>query len=238
MPTSLSRKTAASLANALARKTHAQLGHLFFRYEVDNQDVAGSASKRALALVKALDENRRVDLALRTAKEFLKIWPPDTVSQPEDVAEFISDLASDGFSIDEQPHDASATQTSSGTGGSATFNRSIEESASVHDEATVVVERSQDERPDTVQGSPSEERVFIVHGQNMGIKETVARFLETRLSLPVTVLHEQPNQGRTIIEKFEDYSDVAFAVVLLTADDKGGVKSQAPESHKPRIART
>lgn len=38
--------------------------------------------------------------------------------------------------------------------------------------------------------------------------------------LPV-VLHEQPNQGKTIIEKFEHHADVDFAVVLLTPDDIG-----------------
>jgi predicted nucleotide-binding protein len=39
----------------------------------------------------------------------------------------------------------------------------------------------------------------------------------------VIILHEQPNSGRTIIEKFEDYATRAgFAVVLLTGDDQGG----------------
>lgn len=43
------------------------------------------------------------------------------------------------------------------------------------------------------------------------------------------ILHEQPNQGRTIIEKFEvSSSDVAFAVVLLTPDDVGGIKEDPP----------
>jgi len=62
--------------------------------------------------------------------------------------------------------------------------------------------------------------VFIVHGQNEGIKNTVARYIE-QLELKPIILHEQPNKGRTIIEKFEDYSDVSFAIVLLTADDFG-----------------
>ena len=39
------------------------------------------------------------------------------------------------------------------------------------------------------------------------------------------MLHEQPNRGRTIIEKFVDYASVGFAVVLLTADDLGGTKN-------------
>ena len=34
-------------------------------------------------------------------------------------------------------------------------------------------------------------------------------------------MHEQPNRGATIIEKFETHSDVAFAVALLTGDDEG-----------------
>ena len=40
--------------------------------------------------------------------------------------------------------------------------------------------------------------VFIVHGRNEGAREKVARFLE-RLELKPVVLHEQPNEGRTII---------------------------------------
>ncbi len=47
------------------------------------------------------------------------------------------------------------------------------------------------------------------------------------------VLHEQPNEGRTIIEKFEDYTDVRFAVVLLTPDDVGGLQDNAGDT-KPR----
>ncbi len=48
------------------------------------------------------------------------------------------------------------------------------------------------------------------------------------------ILHEQPNKGRTIIEKFEAFADVRFAVVLLTADDIGGVAASAAANHKPR----
>ena len=62
--------------------------------------------------------------------------------------------------------------------------------------------------------------VFLVHGSNDAAKETVARFLE-RLSLDVTILHEQPDKGRTVIEKFEANASVGYAVVLLTADDVG-----------------
>ena len=63
-------------------------------------------------------------------------------------------------------------------------------------------------------------KIFVVHGRNNELKETTARFLE-KLGLIPVILHEQANQGKTIIEKFEDYSDVDFAVVLMTPDDIG-----------------
>lgn len=63
--------------------------------------------------------------------------------------------------------------------------------------------------------------VFIVHGHDEVLKNAVKQFL-SQLGLRPIILHEQPNRGRTIIEKFIDHSDVAFAVVLLTPDDKGG----------------
>jgi predicted nucleotide-binding protein len=75
--------------------------------------------------------------------------------------------------------------------------------------------------------------IFLVHGQNEEFREKVARFLE-KLDLSVTILHEKPNKGRTIIEKFSDYSNVGFAVVLLTADDKGGPKDKPYEEQELR----
>ncbi len=75
-------------------------------------------------------------------------------------------------------------------------------------------------------------RVFVVHGRDDGTKETVARYL-TKLDLVPVVLHEQPNQGRTVIEKFEAHTDVDFAVVLFTPDDVG-YPAGCPEEEKPR----
>jgi predicted nucleotide-binding protein len=76
-------------------------------------------------------------------------------------------------------------------------------------------------------------RVFIVHGHDEAIREAMARFIE-RLDLTPVILHEQPNKGRTIIEKFTDYTDVGFALVLLTADDRGGPITEAADMYKPR----
>ena len=68
-------------------------------------------------------------------------------------------------------------------------------------------------------------KVFIVHGHDNEAKEQVARFIE-KLGLEAIILHEQVNQGKTIIEKIEANSDVGFAVILYTACDVGGKNSQ------------
>lgn len=75
---------------------------------------------------------------------------------------------------------------------------------------------------------PFSSKVFIVHGHDDGARESVARFLE-RIELEAIILHEQANQGRTIIEKVVAHSDVGFAVVLLTPDDEGCIKGGIPE---------
>jgi predicted nucleotide-binding protein len=71
-------------------------------------------------------------------------------------------------------------------------------------------------------------KVFVVHGRDEGPREAVARFLK-RLGFQPIILHEQANQGRTVIEKVEDHSDVGFAVVILTPDDMGNLKGEEPQ---------
>lgn len=64
--------------------------------------------------------------------------------------------------------------------------------------------------------------VFIVHGHDEAMREEVAAFIHEIGYNPV-ILHERPNRGRTIIEKFEqEAADMGFAVVLLSPDDFGG----------------
>ena len=76
-------------------------------------------------------------------------------------------------------------------------------------------------------------RMFIVHGHEKEMKEAVARTL-SKLGLDPIILHERPNQGRTIIEKFTDYSDVSSAVVLLSPDDLAYPKNRFPKDAKLR----
>lgn len=63
-------------------------------------------------------------------------------------------------------------------------------------------------------------KVFIVHGHDNLVKLEVERFL-TKLNITPIILHEQPSEGKTIIEKIEKYSDVGFGVVLYTPCDHG-----------------
>lgn len=75
-------------------------------------------------------------------------------------------------------------------------------------------------------------KVFVVHGHAGEPREAVARFLEAIGFEPI-VLHEQPNRGHTIIEKFEANADVGFAVVILTPDDVGGAVG-GPQQRRAR----
>lgn len=61
--------------------------------------------------------------------------------------------------------------------------------------------------------------IFIIHGHDEDMKEQVARVVE-KLGLNPIILHEQEDQGRTIIEKFEHYaSGSGYAIALLSPDD-------------------
>ena len=72
------------------------------------------------------------------------------------------------------------------------------------------------------------DKVFVIHGHDESARESVARLLE-KAEIEFVILHEQPNKGRTIIEKFEGNSDVGFAIVLLTPDDLGAAKGSEPD---------
>ncbi len=81
-------------------------------------------------------------------------------------------------------------------------------------------------------GAPGNRKVLIVHGHDEAAKHMVARFIG-KLDLKPVILHEQENEGKTIIEKLEKHAAVDFAVVLLTPDDIGYPASN-PDEKKPR----
>jgi predicted nucleotide-binding protein len=78
-------------------------------------------------------------------------------------------------------------------------------------------------------------KVFIVHGHDGGTKLQVAEFLQNLTGERPIILHEQPDSGLTVIEKFETHaSEAGFVAVLLTADDVGGVKGSTNQRPRAR----
>lgn len=65
-----------------------------------------------------------------------------------------------------------------------------------------------------------DKKIFIVHGRNKTVLNE-AELILTRAGLKPVVLNRQANSGMTLIEKFEKYSEVSYAVILLTPDDVG-----------------
>lgn len=68
-------------------------------------------------------------------------------------------------------------------------------------------------------------KVFVVHGHDSELKNDIDIFLRN-LGLEPIILHRQADEGLTIIEKFEKYSDVIYAFILLTPDDVGMTVSE------------
>ena len=76
---------------------------------------------------------------------------------------------------------------------------------------------------------------FIVHGRDEQRRKDVAAFLHRLTGREPIVLHEMPNSGRTLMEKFEaNASTTAFAVIIATADDEGGLLDEAERNARAR----
>jgi len=66
---------------------------------------------------------------------------------------------------------------------------------------------------------PHSKNIFIVHGRDDKPKLELARMLE-KLGFNVIILSEQPDKGRTIIEKLEQETiDIGYVFVILTPED-------------------
>ena len=84
---------------------------------------------------------------------------------------------------------------------------------------TASVRPQQEPAAPSQQAKPFSRRVFIVHGHDGRLKNAVARVVEA-FGLEACVLHERPNKGRTVIEKFEgEAKPSGYAIVLFTGDD-------------------
>lgn len=140
--------------------------------------------------------------------------------------EFLESLGKDGYVY----VDGKLYVTSAGAGPAIRVTptpqaRSPQEKVNMHIKSTAPSNSA------AATGMLARPKVFVVHGRDDAVKHEVARFLE-RIGLEATILHEQPNGGRTLITKFQEVAkDVTFAVVLMTPDDVGAL---AGEAQRPR----
>jgi predicted nucleotide-binding protein len=67
----------------------------------------------------------------------------------------------------------------------------------------------------TPRGTPR--RIIVVSGTDETMKQTLTGALR-KLGLAAVVMSEEPSQGKKIVERFTDYADVGFALVLLSPD--------------------
>lgn len=117
------------------------------------------------------------------------------------------------------------------------IKRDITKLESIHDRLNLIPQSpTLSTNSNTMNKLQSGKDIFIVHGHDNEAKREVDVFLR-KLGFNPIILHEQPNQGKTIIEKFEHYiKNVSFAIVLLTPDDEGRVrkKDNTDEELQPR----
>ena len=77
-------------------------------------------------------------------------------------------------------------------------------------------------------------RIIVVSGADNEMKQALTGAL-TKLSLMPVVMCEEPSQGKKIVENFSrDYSDVVFAVILLSPDDFVHAKNENATKRKLR----
>jgi predicted nucleotide-binding protein len=76
------------------------------------------------------------------------------------------------------------------------------------------------------------QQVFIVHGHDNDMIESIKNII-CELNLSPLVLREQPDKGKTIIEKLEEHlGNCKCAIVLYTPCDKGAKHDS--DDYKPR----
>lgn len=97
----------------------------------------------------------------------------------------------------------------------------------------IAEEKESNPQDNSIAKSLNMDKIFIVHGHNGELKQSVARIIEKQ-GIEAVILSEQANQGRTIIEKFENYCDVGGAICLFTSDDIGKAKSESIDKTRAR----
>lgn len=104
------------------------------------------------------------------------------------------------------------------------FNVLIGKKGIINDGNTIVLNDtvSKLSKSNTIDNLNKEEidAVFLIHGHNEAKKLELRNLLQEKFGLRTIILSEQPNNGDTIIQKFEKVaSKCKFAFALFTPDD-------------------
>jgi predicted nucleotide-binding protein len=79
--------------------------------------------------------------------------------------------------------------------------------------------RSHSELSVPASGDPREQRVFISHGQTLDWRE-VQIFIEKDLGIETLELAQEPNFGRTVLQKLaEESARCSYAIIVMTGED-------------------
>ncbi len=84
-----------------------------------------------------------------------------------------------------------------------------------------------------VASASAKRRVLVVCGTDDEMKKALTQALSKLWLIPI-LLCEEPSHGRKIVERFADYADVGFAVVLLSPDDFAYAKNEESTTRKFR----
>lgn len=104
------------------------------------------------------------------------------------------------------------------------YNKGLDQAVALIDSFIEILDLLEDNKvveKNSSKGDLGSKEVFIVHGRDNETKLEVARYLE-HLNLKPIILHEQANNGKTIVEKIEGHTNVKYGIVLYTPCDIGG----------------
>ncbi len=111
----------------------------------------------------------------------------------------------------------------------------VRQGTAILEAAIFEVEATISSMPAQPGGRSTDGPVFIVHGHNTQRVAEVSNTVNALTGKKPVVLHEEADEGRTIIEKFEHHAaGASFVVAILTADDVGRAESEGPEKARAR----
>ncbi len=119
-----------------------------------------------------------------------------------------------------------------------TYLDSLEDAIKKHPE--IIVVKASAHVPNQEVSKPlvrlNNRRVFIIHGHDELNLLRLERILQSRWGLNPVIMSEQPGQGRTLIEKFEEVAvDSSYAIALMTPDDQISLKDGAYAQARPNV---